>query len=363
MDIATPPFDPSTFELSPLALTMGEPAGIGPEITLTAWQRRTADALPPFVCYADPAVLAARAATLGLAVPIAVVATPAEAVAAFADALPVIDVGPAGRVTPGRPSGVAAAATIAAIERAVADTRAGRTRAVVTNPIAKSVLYAVGFRHPGHTEYLAHLAGAAAPDAPQPTTPPTPVMMLAAAELRTVPVTVHIPLADVPRALTADLIATTIEITRAALFREFGLARPRIAVAGLNPHAGESGTLGTEDRDLIAPVIARFAAAGHDVVGPLPADTMFHAAARARYDAAVCMYHDQALIPIKTLAFDRGVNVTLGLPFVRTSPDHGTAFDIAGQGIATPTSLIEALRLADRMAVARPRVAAAETAR
>lgn len=346
----------------PLAVTMGDPAGIGPDITLAAWLARQpalglpdprhdapdAPSLPPFAVYADPDVLRNRAALLGLDVPIAAVTDLGDVTRLFRDALPVVDIGSAGPVTPGQPDARSAAVTIAAIDRAVADVLSGRARAVVTNPIAKSVLYAAGFRHPGHTEYLAHLAEVAAPGRRI-----LPVMMLAAEELRAVPVTIHIPLAAVPAALTADLIETTIAITLAALHRDFGLTHPRVAVAGLNPHAGESGTIGTEDRDLIAPVIECLRAAGHAVVGPLPADTMFHAEARARYDAAVCMYHDQALIPLKTLAFDRGVNVTLGLPFVRTSPDHGTAFDIAGRGTASPTSLIEALRLADRMATAR----------
>jgi 4-hydroxythreonine-4-phosphate dehydrogenase len=244
---------------------------------------------------------------------------------------------------PGRPDPANAQVVVAAIDRAVALVQAGEAAAVVTNPINKKALKdGAGFAFPGHTEYLAHLAGV-----------PRVVMMLASPLLRVVPVTIHIPLADVPRALTADLIEETARITAAALSRDFGIARPRIAVAGLNPHAGEQGAMGREEIEMISPALERLRAEGMEIAGPLPADTMFHAQARARYDAALTMYHDQGLIPLKALDFARGVNVTLGLPFVRTSPDHGTAYDIAGTGQADPTSLIEALNLATDMAARR----------
>jgi 4-hydroxythreonine-4-phosphate dehydrogenase len=328
--------------IAPLALTLGEPAGIGPDITLAAWSRRRQWALPPFYVTGDPALLARRAQLLGLDVPI-VSADPQTAGHAFAKALPVADCGAPSTAAPGHPDDTSAPAAIAAIRRAVDDVVHGRAAAVVTNPIAKSVLYRAGFAHPGHTEFLAELA--ATKDRA-----PHPVMMLWSPELAVVPVTIHLPLRDAIARLTSDLIAKTCRIVAADLKSRFGIAAPRLAVSGLNPHAGEDGTLGLEDRDIIAPAVRQLRGEGLDVVGPLPADTMFHAAARTKYDCAVCMYHDQALIPIKTLAFDTGVNVTLGLPFVRTSPDHGTAFDIAGSGKANPQSLVEALRIAARMA-------------
>lgn len=336
--------------MRPLALTMGDPAGIGPDITLMAWTQRRALGLAQFVVYADARVLAERAAVLELEVPILSLTTPDEAVRAFDHALPVADCGTCGAIEAGKPSTANAAATIAAIDLATADVMAGKARALVTNPIAKSVLYAAGFRHPGHTEYLAYLAGRAEIGRRI-----VPVMMLACDTLRVVSATIHIPLAAVPAALTRELLIETIEITAEGLRRDFAIAQPRIAVCGLNPHAGENGTIGMQERDLIGPVVAELAARGLCVTGPHSADTLFHAAARARYDAAVCMYHDQALIPIKTLAFDEGVNVTLGLPFVRTSPDHGTAFDIAGTGKASASSLIAALRMAEAIARAHGR--------
>lgn len=339
---------------------MGDPAGVGLEITLDAWLARTDAGLQAFALYADPGVLAARAAAIGRAVPVCAIGRINEAVGVFSHSLPVIPVMVSKRVEPGRPDPANGQAVISSIDRAVADVLAGRASGVVTNPIAKSVLYASGFAHPGHTEYLAYLAktapdrGAAASSAIQNTRViARPVMMLVGADLRTVPVTIHIPLARVPSALTPGLIEETIRITANDLTRWFGITQPRIAVAGLNPHAGEDGTIGTEERDLIAPVIERLRAEGFAVTGPHPADTLFHVNARARFDVAVCMYHDQALIPVKTLAFDTGVNVTLGLPFVRTSPDHGTAFDIAGRGVASPASLIAALQLAGQMAAMR----------
>ena len=326
----------------PLAVTLGEPAGIGPDITLAAWRRRAELALPPFYLLADAKFLRQRAERLAPDVAIAVV-EPADAAAAFRNALPVVEIGVAVTAEPGRPDASSAPAAIAAIRRAVADVGAGAANAVVTNPVAKNVLYRSGFAEPGHTEYLAKLAEA------QTGTAVRAVMMLWAPELAVVPVTIHLPLKDVVGRLSTDLIVETGRIVARDLSQRFGIARPRLAVAGLNPHAGEDGALGEEDRDVVAPAVERLIAAGIDARGPLPADTLFHAAARATYDAALAMYHDQALIPIKTLAFEHAVNVTLGLPFVRTSPDHGTAFDIAGTGRANPASLIAALRLAARL--------------
>ena len=334
---------------APLALTMGDPAGIGPDIALVSWLKRDGLRLPVFAVFGDGNVLRARARQLGLEVAIEIVTSLEEAADIFGRALPVVSVGTCGEVRAGVASAGNAAITVLAIEAAVSAVIAGTASAIVTNPIAKSVLYEAGFGFPGHTEFLAHLAGRAFPGE----APVMPVMMLASPELRVVPTTIHIPLADVPVALTAELLMRTIEITARALTADFGIPRPRIAVAGLNPHAGEGATIGHEERDLIAPVIAELRVRGIDVSGPRAADTLFHAEARAAYDAVVAMYHDQALIPIKTLAFDTGVNVTLGLPFVRTSPDHGTAFGIAGSGQASPSSLIEALRLAQHMAASR----------
>jgi 4-hydroxythreonine-4-phosphate dehydrogenase len=310
---------------------MGDPAGIGPDITLAAWLERTQRGLPAFVVYGDADALASRARTLGLSVPIAHISEPGDAVAAFARALPVL---PAG-------NGRADAAVLDAILAATTAAAEARVLALVTNPIAKKSLRAAGLDHPGHTELLAALAARHSKGRSF-----RPVMMLAARELKVVPVTVHMPLAQVPAALTRTLLLETIRITAAALRQDFGIKRPRLAVAGLNPHAGEEGMLGREDLDVIAPAVAELAAEGLAVTGPHSADALFHAAARRTYDAAIAMYHDQALIPLKTLAFDRGVNVTLGLPFVRTSPDHGTAFSIAGTGKARPGSFLAALELA-----------------
>lgn len=331
----------------PLAVTLGEPAGIGPDITLAAWRDRESLALPPFYVAADPAGLALRAALLGLDIPLAIVA-PADAAEAFRTALPVVPLGLPATAAAGTPDATSGPAAIASIDRCVADVAAGAAAAIVTNPIAKSVLYQAGFRDPGHTEYLARLAGA------RTGRPVQPVMMLWSPNLAVVPVTIHIPLRDVPSELTTALIVSTGRIVARDLSARFGIARPRLALAGMNPHAGESATIGVEDRDIVAPAVATLRAEGIEARGPLPADTMFHAAARATYDAALCMYHDQALIPIKTIAFDDAVNVTLGLPFVRTSPDHGTAFDIAGTGAANPASFIAALRLGARLAATAP---------
>ncbi len=333
-----------------LALTLGEPAGIGPDITLRAWLRRADLGLDPFYLLGDPDFVRRRAAQLGLDVPITS-GDPAHAAAAFATSLPVVDIGMRVSAEPGRPDPSSAPAAIAAIRRAVADTMRGDAAAVVTNPVAKNVLYQSGFEEPGHTEYLAKLAEEITGEAVQ------PVMMLWSPDLAVVPVTIHLPLKEVPQRLSTDLIVRTGRIVARDLETRFRIARPRLVVAGLNPHAGEEGAMGTEDRTIVAPAVEQLRREGFDVRGPLPADTMFHPAARRSYDAALCMYHDQALIPIKTLAFDHAVNVTLGLPFVRTSPDHGTAFDIAGSGRADPSSLIAALKLAARLAAA-PQLAA-----
>jgi 4-hydroxythreonine-4-phosphate dehydrogenase len=327
--------------MKPIALTIGEPAGIGPDIAIAAWLRRSEDQLPPFYIIGDADFLRDRAARLGASIALARV--PVEAAAAtFPEALAVVATGHPITATAGKPDDSSAPAATASIRQAVADVAAGRAAALVTNPISKAVMYRAGFEYPGHTEFLAALAR-------HDSVTPQPVMMLWSPDLAVVPVTIHLPLRDAITTLTSDLIVTTCRIVATDLAKYFGLARPRIAVAGLNPHAGEEGSLGTEDQTIIAPAVAILRREGFDVRGPLPADTMFHAAARQTYDCAIGMYHDQALIPIKTLAFDEGVNVTLGLPFIRTSPDHGTAFDIAGTGRANPSSLIAALKLAARM--------------
>ncbi|PWK75588.1 4-hydroxythreonine-4-phosphate dehydrogenase PdxA [Aminobacter sp. AP02] len=328
---------------TPLALTSGDPSGIGPEIAVAAWRLRNEAQVPAFYLLADPSLVAARARAMGLEVAI-VETDPAGAKQLFANALPVVPLAASTVDTPGQPDKGNASSIIEAIDRAVADTFEGRAAAVVTCPIAKKPLYDAGFRFPGHTEYLAHLASV------KTGTEITPVMMLAGPDLRAVPVTIHISLSEVPKALTADAIIETVRITAHDLRTRFGIASPRIAVSGLNPHAGEGGAMGHEDERIIRPAVEALKSEGIVAFGPLPADTMFHARARASYDAAICMYHDQALIPAKALAFDETVNVTLGLPFIRTSPDHGTAFDIAGQGIARPDSLIAALKLARQLA-------------
>ena len=330
----------------PLALTSGEPAGIGLDITIEAWLRRDELKLPAFYLVGDRASVSKRAEVLGRKVTLADV-QPGDAATAFADALPVVATGHAATARPGQPDDSSADAALASIRQAVADVAAGRASAVVTNPIAKSVLYRAGFRHPGHTEFLAELAASGGHI-------PQPVMMLWSPALAVVPVTIHLSLREAIKQLSSDLIVSTARIVVADLKARFGLANPRLAVSGLNPHAGEDGSLGLEDQTIVAPAIEILRGEGIEVRGPLPADTMFHAAARTTYDCAICMYHDQALIPIKTIAFEDAVNVTLGLPLIRTSPDHGTAFDIAGSGRANPSSLIAALRLAARMAAARP---------
>ena len=327
----------------PVALTMGEPAGIGLDITLAAWRGRGAFSVPPFYLLADPDALRRRADLLGLAVPIEVT-SPERAVSVFDDALPVVALSASASAGPGAPDKTSAPLVEEAIVRAVADVRERRAAAVATNPINKAVMMEGGFAFPGHTDFLGQLAAAWTGS------PVKPVMMLAGPELRTVPVTVHIPLREVPERLSSELIVETGRILDHDLRQRFGLSRPRIAVTGLNPHAGEEGRLGREDGDVVKPAIEALCADGIDATGPHPADTLFHASARKSYDAALCMYHDQALIPAKTLAFDQAVNVTLGLPFIRTSPDHGTAFARAGTGTANPGSLVAALKLAAEMA-------------
>ena len=334
--------------MQPLALTLGEPAGIGPDLALTVWHRRAELNLPPFYIVADAEFLRRRAVRLALDVPMATV-TPAAAAAAFGSALPVVALDVAVSAEPGHPDRSSAPAVIASIRRAVADVLAGAAAAIVTNPVAKNVLYDWGFAEPGHTEFLGTLVQEATGKLLR------PVMMLWSPELAVVPVTIHLPLREIFAHLSTELIVETGRVVARDLSARFRLPRPRLVVAGLNPHAGENGAFGEEDRTIVAPAVAQLVADGIDARGPLPADSLFHKDARASYDAALCMYHDQALIPIKTLAFDHAVNVTLGLPFVRTSPDHGTAFDIAGKGIADATSLIAALRLAARLAGADSR--------
>lgn len=319
--------------MTPIALTCGEPAGIGPEIAAKAWTALRGTV--PYFWIGDPRDLPRGVAW-------AEITQPAEV--APNGPLPVLRHSFARPSQPGQPDPANAPAVIQVIERAVALTQQGLARAVCTGPIHKQALIdGAGFAYPGHTEFLAALGGV-----------DRSVMMLASEQLRVVPATIHIPLADVPKTLTPELLETTIRITHQALIHDFGIAAPRLAVAGLNPHAGEGGKMGLEDAQVIAPVLDALRAEGMNIRGPLPADTMFHARARATYDAAICTYHDQALIPIKTLDFDLGVNVTLGLPFVRTSPDHGTAFDIAGRDIANPSSLIEALKLAHHLGGTQP---------
>jgi 4-hydroxythreonine-4-phosphate dehydrogenase len=296
---------------------------------IAAWQRRQELSLPPFYLLGDPEFVRQRAEQIGSPAAILTV-EPADAAATCANALPIVDIGVAVTAKPGRPDPTSAPAALAAIRRAVADVSTGVAAAVVTNPVAKNILYRAGFADPGHTEYLAKLVEESTG------VRPLPVMLLWAPELAVVPVTIHLPLKDVFAKLTTDLIVETCRVVAHDMRTRFGIARPRLAVAGLNPHAGEQGTLGTEDLTIVRPAVERLIAEGIDAHGPLPADSMFHRAARETYDVAIAMYHDQALIPIKTLAFEHAVNVTLGLPFVRTSPDHGTAFDIAGTGRADP---------------------------
>lgn len=338
---------PSDYGPAPIAITMGEPAGIGGEISLLAWNRRTQQT-PAFFLIDDANRLRALAATIGMDCTIAPIDDAREAAAIFGSALPVLPLENSVQITPGAPNPASAPAVIQSIDRAADLVAAGDAAAMVTNPIQKSSLYDAGFSHPGHTEYLADRAKMSSP----------PVMMLACEALRVVPVTIHLSLGDAIAGLTTEKIVHCGKVAAAALQQDFGIENPRIAVAGLNPHAGEAGHLGREEIDIIAPAISQLASGGISVTGPFPADTLFHPGARQHYDVVLCMYHDQALIPLKTIDFDGGVNMTLGLPYVRTSPDHGTALDIAGTGQANPTSFIAALELARSCAAQRRTVRA-----
>lgn len=322
-----------------MALTMGDPAGIGPDITLQAWQARHAQDLPPFAVIGDPDTYRDRARDLGLDVPVESIDAPGKTQGIFSAALPVYPLPLPARATSGHPDPSSSETVIQAIDTGVEWVTHGEAAALVTCPINKNLLSSAGFAYPGHTEYLAHLS---AKDG----MPPRPVMLLTSGELRVVPATVHIPLKDVPAALSAPLIIETVEIAARYMRTLFRISEPRIGVTGLNPHAGESGSLGREEIDVIVPAIEELRQTGLDVNGPLAADAAFQERNRSRYDVIVAMYHDQALIPVKTLAFDDTVNMTLGLPFIRTSPDHGTAYDLAGTGKANPGSLIASLRLA-----------------
>lgn len=326
--------------MTPLAVALGDPAGIGPEIVARAWaSRNDGHRVPPFFAIGDRRSIAAVWDG-----PIETLGTPGDAASVYERALPLIQVDDPGDIVPGDPNLAGARCALDSLEIAVGLARTGSASGVVTGPVSKAQLYAIGFTYPGQTEFIAERCGLSAGNV---------VMMLAGPSLRTVPITIHTALADVPRTLTTELIVTRIRVTARALQRDFGIEHPRLAVAGLNPHAGESGTLGREELDIIGPALDALRAEGLDITGPMSADTMFHAEARARYDAAICMYHDQALIPIKTLDFNEGVNVTLGLPIVRTSPDHGTAFGIAGTGAANPAATCAAIRMAGECAARR----------
>lgn len=317
---------------APLAVALGDPAGIGPEIVGKSWERRAAEGLPPFFAVGDPDAL-----ELGWAGPVQPISDPGEATECFGHALPVLRVGAGSRIVPGEPDLDGARNALDSLELAVGLTRSGAAGGLVTGPVSKSQLYAIGFTHPGQTEFVAERCGVACD---------LVAMMLVGPDLKTVPVTVHVPVRAVPDALTAEKIIWKTRATVRGLQRQFGIEQPRIAVAGLNPHAGEAGAIGREEIEIIVPAIERLREEGFHVEGPYPSDTMFHAAARAHYDAAICMYHDQALVPLKTLYFDEGVNMTLGLPIVRTSPDHGTAFSLAGRNAAHPGAMIAAIRTA-----------------
>ncbi|WP_085900686.1 4-hydroxythreonine-4-phosphate dehydrogenase PdxA [Kiloniella majae] len=327
----------------PIAITMGDPAGIGGELTLRAWEKCHLKANLPFFVIDCPNRLQKLAADLSMNISVREISSPIDAASCFEQALPVIPEELYEAVAPGVGDPRNGSAVINSIKRSVSFVQNNEASAVVTNPINKAVLYQAGFSHPGHTEYLADLANSKTPS----------VMMLASKQLRVIPVTIHLSLAEALNKLNSDLIAHTIRTANTALKQDFGISVPRIAVSGLNPHAGENGSMGSEEIDFIIPTLELLQNEGIDIKGPLPADTMFHAKAREEYDVAVCMYHDQALIPIKTLDFDSGVNITLGLPFIRTSPDHGTAYNIAGQGIANPSSFIAAIEMAATMAKAK----------
>lgn len=324
---------------APIAVALGDPAGIGSEIVVKAWEARRAEELPPFFAVGD--VRSIESIWRG---PIARIDSPAEAASLFDEALPLLSVEDGGSITPGQPNLEGARCSLDSLEVATGLTRSGAASALVTGPVSKAQLYAIGFAHPGQTEFVAERCGISGDNV---------VMMLAGPDLRVVPVTTHMPLAEVARTLTVEVIVAKARTTVRGLQRSFGIERPRLAFAGFNPHAGEGGAIGTEEIDLIAPAIELLREEGVDAVGPLAADTMFHARARQAYDAAICLYHDQALIPLKTLYFDQGVNMTLGLPIVRTAPDHGTAFPIAGRNRAHPGAMIAAIRLAASAATRR----------
>ena len=329
---------------APLALSLGDPAGIGPEITVKAWRALRAEG-PAFMVVGDVQALASAPGGLS---PVRAVADPDEALRVFDTAIPVLDLPLSTPVVAGQPSPANGGTVIRWIETAAGLALSGAVSGVVTAPIAKAPLYAAGFRFPGHTEFLADLTAAGQHDGPR-----GPLMMLIAGDLRVALVTIHAPLAAVPGLLSIETVVNAGLVTAQALRRDFGIARPRLVMCGLNPHAGESGGIGREEIDILQPAARALADLGVDIRGPLPADSLFHAEARASYDAALCMYHDQALIPVKMLDFWGGVNVTLGLPIVRTSPDHGTGFDIAGRGLARADSLIAAIRLAADIAARR----------
>ena len=333
---------------SPIALSLGDPAGIGPELAAQAWAQRQLAALPTFFVVGGAQIIAGAAASRGLDVPIVPISNPNQAATAFETGLPVLplanDEAAGLDYCPGQPSRTGAMLALASLEHATQLALSGAASSVMTGPIAKSLLGKVGFNHPGQTEFLAQACNIAAQDT---------VMMLAGPHLRTVPVTVHCALASVAQLLSIDLICRKAAVTDAALRRDFGIKHPRLAFTGLNPHGGEDGKFGDEEARIIAPAIAALRARGIDAAGPHPADALFTARARTSYDAAICMYHDQALIPLKTLDFDAGVNVTLGLPIIRTSPDHGTAFDIAGKNIADPGATIAAIKMAGECAARR----------
>jgi 4-hydroxythreonine-4-phosphate dehydrogenase len=325
--------------VSPIAVSIGDPAGIGPEVLAKAWVRRAQDRLTPFFAIGD-----LRSISTVWKGPLRKIAEPAEAAACFDEALPIMEVEDAGEIVPGQPNMPGARCAVASLEIAVGIAREGAACAIVTGPVSKAELYAIGFTHSGQTEFVAERCGVS---------PGNVAMMLAGPTLRTVCITTHVPLARVSELLSVELVVSRGRVTARGLQRDFGIADPRIAIAGFNPHAGESGSLGREEIDILLPAIEQLRDEGIDIVGPLAADTMFHPRARARYDAALCTYHDQALIPLKTLHFDEGVNMTLGLPIVRVAPDHGTAFQIAGKGLAEPGATIAAIRMAGEAAERR----------
>lgn len=332
--------EPAPFDCDPdrppLAVSIGDPAGVGPEVIAKAWAVRAAHRLPPFFAIGDRRSI--EAVWDG---PVAQISRPAEALSLFHEALPLLQVDEPGDIIPGEPTLAGARVALDSVEMAVGLARSGAASGLVTGPVAKAQLYAIGFTHPGQTEFVAERCGVADTNV---------AMMMSGPELRTVPVTIHRSLASVPKALTTELILSRARAVVRGLQRDFGIVSPRLAFAGLNPHAGEGGAMGSEEIEIIAPAVQTLQEEGVNVMGPLSPDTMFHAAARLRYDVAICMYHDQALIPLKTLYFDSGVNVTLGLPVLRTAPDHGTAFNIAGQGKASPHAMIAAIALAGECA-------------